>query len=66
MSTAIRIDPDALYDDDLLSDWLGIHPRALLRARRSGELRFTRRGNRTLYLGKWVLDWLTKEEAASA
>jgi hypothetical protein len=58
------ISPDALYDDAALSKALGIRPGSLDRARKNGELRFTKRGGRVLYLGRWVQDWLTREEPA--
>jgi hypothetical protein len=58
-TSTIRIEPDDIYDDDLLSLSLGVSAQTLARARREGELRHTRKGNRILYLGRWVLDWLT-------
>jgi len=33
----------------------------LSRARRDGELRFTRKGKRILYMGEWILDWLSAD-----
>jgi hypothetical protein len=56
----VQIDPIRIYDDVALYDALGISSRTLSRARCRSELRFTRKGNRTLYVGQWVLDWLTK------
>jgi len=32
------------------------------RARRAGELKFTRKGGRIHYLGAWILDWIAKDE----
>lgn len=58
MHEAISIEPSAVYDDGTLHLAAGLSPTALSRARRSGRLRFTRQGNRTLYLGQWILDWL--------
>jgi hypothetical protein len=55
----IQIDPKGVYDDDLLYLALGLSARTLARARRDCQLKFTRKGNRTFYLGEWVLDWLT-------
>ena len=54
-----RIDPCGLYDDDLLHAALELSAASLTRARRDGRLRFTQQGRRILYLGQWVLDWLT-------
>jgi hypothetical protein len=57
-TTAISIDPTGIYDDALLCDLLGVSAQTLTRARRSGDLRHTRKGQRILYLGNWVLEWL--------
>jgi hypothetical protein len=54
----IVILPEAIYDDVWLCNHLGVSFQTLGRARKSGELRFTRKGQRTLYLGSWVLGWL--------
>jgi hypothetical protein len=61
MYKAIRIEPSALYDDGSLNLAAGLSPTALANARRSGRLRFTKQGNRVLYLGQWILDWLEAE-----
>jgi hypothetical protein len=58
---AIRIDPDGLYDDDLLYAALELSAATLARARRAGRLRYTRQGRRILYLGRWVMGWLTAD-----
>jgi hypothetical protein len=60
------IQPDGLYDDVLLYAVLGVSQQTLSRARAAGELRFVRKGQRTLYLGRWVLDWLTGDTPAPA
>jgi hypothetical protein len=60
-STAVRIDPDGVYDDDLLYAALEVSAATLSRARRDGRLTYTRQGRRILYLGRWVLDWLTAD-----
>jgi hypothetical protein len=62
MATATEISPTGWYDNDSLYSELGVSAQALARARRGGSLRFTRRGNRTLYFGKWVLAWLLGAE----
>lgn len=54
-----EIDPAAFYDRATLNRDCGFHFTAIERARKSGELRSTRRGGRTLFLGRWVFDWLT-------
>jgi hypothetical protein len=53
-----RIYPTGVYDDAMLYQTLELSKATLARARRDGQLRYTRKGNRTLYLGEWVLDWL--------
>jgi hypothetical protein len=52
------IDSEALYDDGSLRQAIGLTDAALANARRAGALRYTRQGKRTLYLGRWILDWL--------
>jgi hypothetical protein len=66
MSTATvpSIQHDGIYDDVLLFTVLGVSAQTLSRARAGGELRFVRKGQRTLYLGRWVLDWLTADKPA--
>ena len=58
MGETFRIDPAGIYDDSALVLGLGLTHAALARARRAGELRFSRKGMRTLYRGQWILDWL--------
>ena len=58
MIDPVLIEPEALYDDGALRQALGLTPSTLAAARRSGELRYTRQGKRTLYKGAWVLAWL--------
>jgi hypothetical protein len=59
----VRIDPEAVFDDGALYQAFGLTAAALAAARRAGALRYTRQGKRTLYLGRWVLNWL---ESASS
>jgi hypothetical protein len=61
MHNAVSIEPTAVYDDGALFLSLGLSANVLSAARRDGTLRFTRKGHRTLYLGRWVLDWLEEE-----
>jgi hypothetical protein len=63
MIEPVRIEPEALYDDGALRQAIGLTPSALAAARRTGALRYTRQGKRTLYLGAWILAWL---ESAAA
>jgi hypothetical protein len=62
MQEQVSIAPDGIYDDGALYLALGLTPATLAQARRSGDLRFTRKGKRTLYLGQWVLDWIKADE----
>jgi hypothetical protein len=55
------IDPDALYDEPTIRLNLGITSGALQKARKAGELRFTRRGGKTRYFGRWLIAWLSGE-----
>jgi hypothetical protein len=58
MQQKFSIAPDSVYDDGSLYLALGLTPATLAQARRSGTLRFSRKGKRTFYLGQWILDWL--------
>lgn len=63
MGERFMVDPGAVYDDGALVLGLKLTFRALARARRAGELRFTRKGKRTLYRGQWVIDWLEHDNS---
>lgn len=56
--SAIRIEPDGLYDDETLRLMLGVTSATLARARRQGLLRYSRRGRRIFYFGRWILEWM--------
>jgi hypothetical protein len=58
MVSSVQIDPGSVFDDGAIYVALGITEATLARARRTGALRFTRKGRRTLYMGQWILDWL--------
>ena len=58
MIEPVPIAPTALYDGGAVQLSLGISQSALAQARRAGRLRFTRQGNRVLYMGQWLIDWL--------
>jgi hypothetical protein len=60
VSGPFTIPNDAWFDDGALCRMLGLRVGSLDRARRSGELRHTRRGGRTLYKGAWVDEWLAR------
>jgi hypothetical protein len=64
MIEPVLIVPDALYDDGALRLCLGLTSSAVCAARRSGTLRFTRQGKRTLYKGAWILAWLESESSS--
>ena len=64
MIEPVMIEPGALYDDSALGQALGLTPATLAAARRSGTLRHTRKGKRTLYKGEWILAWLETEPSA--
>lgn len=61
MTEPVLIDPEALYDDGALRQALGLTSAAMTAARRSGALRFTRKGKRTFYRGAWILAWLESD-----
>jgi hypothetical protein len=65
-TSAIHVDPNAVYDDDLLYALLGVTSQTLKKARQGKELRFARKGQRVLYLGQWILDWLNADSAIAA
>ena len=65
MLSGLKIDPDSVYDDGALVMALGIASATLARARRQGALRFRRVGNRPLYLGRWILNWLEIGDSTS-
>jgi hypothetical protein len=58
MTAPVLIEAQGLYDDRALRQTLGLTDATLAKARRSGALRFSRQGKRTLYRGAWVLAWL--------
>jgi hypothetical protein len=66
MIEPVVIEPEALFDDGALRQVLGLTPATLATARRKGLLRFTRQGNRILYLGRWLLDWLEADAGPAA
>jgi hypothetical protein len=63
MDEPYKIDDDALYDDNALWNTLRLSEGTLSAARKSGALKFVRRGTRVLYTGAWVRQWLVKDPA---
>ena len=63
MATKLQIDADTVYDEEEISLSLDIPTATLCRERRTGRLRYTRKGRRVLILGRWLLDWLAKDDA---
>ena len=63
MTDTFKIEPHGVYGDGDLVLSLGLSHASLVAARRSGELQYRRIGKRTIYLGEWILDWLTRESA---
>lgn len=61
MHEGVSIDPRAVYDNAAIDMQLNVSAAALRRARQSGELKYAKLGQRTLYLGQWILDWLEYE-----
>jgi hypothetical protein len=63
MPEPVKIDPDAIYDENAVCLTLGFTYATLKRARQSEGLRHTRKGHRNLYLGQWVIDWLSGNQS---
>jgi hypothetical protein len=55
----ITIDPDGWYSDGQARLLLDLPSATLARARRKGGLRYAKAGNRILYQGQWLTDWLS-------
>ena len=66
MLSPVPIDPGAVYDDGAVVLALDIPSATLARARREGRLRYTRQGRRVLYLGQWLLDWLSADSTPAS
>jgi hypothetical protein len=56
-----KIEPLGIYDDAAICEALGVTPATLSRARKDGSLPFSRKGQRILYLGVWIFDWLATD-----
>ena len=69
MTEPFQINPQAVYDDGTMRLALGLTESTTTRARRDGKLKYSRKGNRVLYLGQWIIDWIAsdvQEEVANA
>lgn len=62
MLEPVRIEPESFYDGAAIYQALGLTAGTLAAGRRSGLLRFSRRGNRVIYKGAWLLAWLESNE----
>lgn len=58
MNPALLIDPNGVYEEGAVSLALDITLASLSKARRSGELRFVRRGRHVFITGRNLLEWL--------
>ncbi len=58
MVNALKIDPDAWYDDDAVSKMLHITMQRLTVCCKRRGLRFSQRGSSRYFRGQWVIDWL--------
>jgi hypothetical protein len=61
MPDTITIQPTGIYATHDLCAMLDVSPQTVADARRTGALRFVRRGRRVIFLGEWVLCWLRDE-----
>jgi hypothetical protein len=66
MVKPVLIEPDAIYDDGALRQTVGLKPSALATARRSGLLRHARIGQRTVYRGEWIIEWINSASTQAA
>lgn len=60
MLEVFTIDDAAVYRDRDLMMGLGVSPSAIDGARKRGELRSRKIGCKTVYLGRWVRDWIER------
>jgi hypothetical protein len=56
--TGFTIHPTGIYTSDDLCAMLDVSLTALTEARRSGALRWARKGRRVIFLGEWIITWL--------
>jgi hypothetical protein len=65
MANTLVLDPNTIYDEGAVSLALDISLATLDRARREGQLRYTRKGRRIFFRGQWFLDWFEADRAGS-
>jgi hypothetical protein len=63
MANTLSIEPNTIYDEGTVSLALDIPLSSLDRARREGRLRFVRKGRRIFFLGQWLLEWFSTDDA---
>jgi hypothetical protein len=66
MPETVTIHETSIYGTDDLCAMLDVSPQTLADARRTGDLRATRKGRRWIYLGEWVLEWLRRSPVQEA
>lgn len=59
-----RFEREAIYDDTRARHVLGLAKTTLAQAREDGSLRYRRSGNRIVYLGEWLLEWMRSASEA--
>jgi hypothetical protein len=62
----VKIDADGWYADGAVRLLFEMPSATLCRARRTGGLRFARRGQKIWYRGQWLIDWLERGKAQAA
>lgn len=60
-----KIDPEAVYCQSEICEALGITARRLGNAAVAGEVRFSALGSQRMFLGQWVLDWISGRATSS-
>jgi len=60
------IEPTRVYRREELPGLLRSGKHTIHEAIQDGSLRHTMRGRRQLFLGQWLIDWLSKEPAETA
>ena len=65
MTETVEFHPNAVYAEGQVRLMLGLSEMSIADARRRGDLRFTRKGNRILFLGQWIIDWLNEKPVSS-
>ena len=63
MAPCLSIEPNAVYDEGTIALALGLSLASLASARKSGALRYVRKGRRVLILGRSLLSWLEPPQA---